>query len=216
MAETADAIEAEAGVLLADAVSVDRYGIAWMDRTAFAVAADEVRARVLARLLIAVGGGIYPPRSDRLANLLAVMTAHGQTGSWKRTLAGAVIQARGGRFVFYRELGRSLPEGRPLSPGASVVWDRRFEVIVGPAASAGLTVGALGEAGRREVGATADAAGQGAPAATLAALPAIRSGQNILAVPHFREPGPGLDAAFRCLVADRLRRPPLFPEFPAG
>jgi hypothetical protein len=74
-----------------------------------------------------------------------------------------------------------------------------------------LRVGALGEDGRRAIGALAGEASSGA----LAALPAIRRGSKLLSVPPLgyvsgRQTAP---ATARPVVAERLLKPARFPDF---
>jgi tRNA(Ile)-lysidine synthase len=215
-ADLADAIDAEATACIAGSVDVDPYGIAWLDRGRLAGSPEEIRERVLVRLLIAVGGADYPPRSDRLAALASAILVGGGV-RLKRTLAGVVVEGRGERLAFYREGGRSELPSLPVGPGYAGVWDRRFAVAVGEGAPAGLTLGPLGEAGRRDVGATAaNLTDCRVPVGALAALPAIRKGHEILAVPVFRKARAPLSATFRCILGERLSRPPLFPDFAAG
>jgi hypothetical protein len=47
----------------------------------------------------------------------------------------------------------------------------------------------------------------------LAALPAIRRGPEILAVPVFRDNPARFPATFRSLLGERLQTPRLFPDF---
>ena len=86
-------------------------------RDRFRAAPAAVRARVVVRLLMAIGGGDYPPRFERLAALAEAMTAPAG-GRFKRTLAGCVVERRDGGFVFYREIGRA---GRRRRRAASPV-----------------------------------------------------------------------------------------------
>jgi hypothetical protein len=139
------------------------------------------------------------------------MERHDEGGRFKRTLAGAVIEGRGDHFVVYREVGRSgLPELK-VKAGFASLWDHRFLVAIGKGAPAGLTLGALGEAGRREVGAKAGPM----PVGALAALPALRLRGRLVAAPalnHFAK-GAAFGATARSLLADRLIEPPRFPDF---
>lgn len=189
LADAADAIDAAAAALLSD---VDAYGIAWLDPAAFAAAPAEVRLRALTRLLLAAGGDDYPPRHERLAALAAAMLAG--PARFKRTLAGAIVELRGGRFAFTREAGRDGLGSVAVRRGATVTWDHRYAIAVTNGAPAGLRVGALSAS---------------------AAFPALRRRGKVVAAL-----APGADSlpawlAIRPLVADRLRRPPLFPDFAA-
>jgi hypothetical protein len=164
------------------------------------------------RILIAVGGEDYPPRFERLAALDAEMARHDGSGRFKRTLGGAVIEGRQRRFVVYREVGRTGLPTATVKAGFSGVWDHRFLVEIGRGAPSGLALAALGEAGRREVGARAGAAAAGA----LAALPALWLKGNVFAVPtlgYRAKPKPAFSVAARSLLGDRLSAPPRFPDF---
>ncbi len=214
LADAADAVDAAASDLIAAAVTVDQFAVVRLHADQFRLAPAAVQARVLVRLLMAIGGGDYSPRSERLAALTGAMTA-GAGGRFKRTLAGCVVEQRDGGFVFYREIGREGPQAVALKPGTTIVWDRRFQVSAGPSVPAGLTVAALGEAQRREIG-----AGRGlAPPAALAALPAIERRERAIAVPSlgfFTNSAKGLDVAIGQILEKRLAEPPLFPDLFAG
>ncbi len=214
LADAADAIDAAASDLIAEAVAVDDFAVARLDGDRLRAAPSAVRARVTVRLLMAIGGGDYPPRFERLAALTEAMTAPA-AGRFKRTLGGCVVEQRDGDFVLYREVGRAGPAVAALRPGATIVWDRRFQVSAGHSAPAGLTVAALGEDGRRSVGASRGLA----PRAALAALPALKRRTRIVAVPalgYFASPFKALDVAICPILGQRLTQPPLFPDFSAG
>lgn len=206
LAGAADALDQWTSRVIAGTVTVDAFAIAWLDRAGFLAEPEEIRLRLLARLLIAVGGEPYPPRFERLSALQAGMTGDGRL---KRTLAGAVIDARGKRFAIYREVGREgLPE-IAVAPGFTGIFDHRFSVEIGPGAPDGLTLSGLGEEGRRETGARPDV-----PPGALTALPAIRRHGTLIAVPSlgWQKEGWAFAAAARPIVAERLAEPPRFPE----
>jgi hypothetical protein len=99
-----------------------------------------------------------------------------------------------------------------VKAGFSGVWDHRFLVEIGRGAPPGLVLAALGEAGRREIGARAGAAGAGA----LAALPALWLKGSVSAVPtlgYRAKPKPAFSVAVRSVLGDRLIAPPRFPDF---
>jgi tRNA(Ile)-lysidine synthase len=212
LADAADAIDAAATLLLREAVAVDDLAVASLDLVPFARAPQEVRLRGLVRLLLAVGGDDYPPRYERLAALLGAILAHDGPRRFKRTLGGTVIEVRSGRFLFYREIGRTRLPSVAVKPGFSGVFDRRFAVSVEEGGPAGLKLGLLGEEGRRSVGATAGVH----PAGALAALPAFRRNGRIIAVPALGYGAGTPPATARQIVADRLARPPLFPDLAGG
>jgi len=205
--EAADAIDAAATQFFAEHVEADELAVAWLKPAAFADLPVAVRERAIARLILAVGGDDYAPRREKVAALAAVIASL-STGRFKRTLGGAVAERRGGRVCFYRETGR---QGLPVAPMPAVfsgIWDRRFAIQMTAGAGAGLTLGALGEAGRRQIGLV----GGLHPPDAVAALPTLWRGQELVAAAGFSlEPAQLLAA--RSLVGERLRRPPLFPDF---
>jgi tRNA(Ile)-lysidine synthase len=212
LADAAEAIDAAAGDLITAAVELDAMAVAAIDPAAFFGAPREVKMRALLRLLLALGGDHYPPRFERLAALANAMADHDGPGRFKRTLAGAVIEWRGGRFVVYREVGRDgLPEIR-ANPGYHGVWDGRFRVDVGIGAPIGLRLAALGEAGRRAIGAHSS---ETATVGALAALPALWRRGRVLAVPglDYFARGANFTLEFRSVLPDRLAIPPSFPDF---
>lgn len=212
LAMAAEAIDAVAGNLIATAIDVDDMAVGAIDTAQFFAAPREVWMRSLSRLLLGVGGDLYPPRFERLAGLADDMHAHDGRARFKRTLAGSVVEWRKGRFVVYREVGRDgLPEIRVKS-GFSGLWDHRFQVTIGQGAPRGLRLAALGETGRRTIGASAGIAAAGA----LAALPALWLGKTVSAVPslgYFAGKTGSYSVKVRSILPDRLAEPPRFPDF---
>lgn len=209
LAAAADAIDEAASHAVAAAVQFDDLGIAWLGREPFFSRPAEVRLRALTRLLQAIGGETYPPRVEKLEALdRAMATAQGR---FKRTLAGSVVERRAAGFALYRETGREGLLDVAVAGPATLVWDHRFEITIGDRAPTDVMVGALGESGRRAIGATATLA----PAGALAALPALRRGAEILAVPSLcwraAEAGDFAIAA-RPLVEERTVVPLRFPD----
>lgn len=189
LAAAADAIDAAATALLAD---VDAFGVVRLTPAAFADAPQEVRLRALVRILLAVGGEEYPPRHERLLGLADAML--GRPERLKRTLAGTIVELRGGRFSFTREAGRDGLPTIALKRGAGIVWDHRYAVAVANEAPAGVNVG---------------------PLSATAPFPAIRRrGRLLAAFGPKAEPLPPW-VRIRPLIAERLGRPPLFPDFAA-
>jgi tRNA(Ile)-lysidine synthase len=209
LAAAADLVEAAASRAIDIAVRFDALAIAWIEPRPFFKEESEVRRRVLTRLLQAIGAEPYPPRFDKLEALDRAMAE--AVGRFKRTLGGAVIERRGGRFALYREAGRDgLPE-IAIADLRSLIWDHRFEITIGDGAPRDVMVAALGETARRNLG----AAGGDAPPAALAALPALRRGAEILAVPSLSWVAAvpaGFPATARALIAERTATPPRFPD----
>ncbi len=159
---------------LAQSASVDRFAVATLDRAAFRSVPAEIRLRALGRILVGIGGSDWPPpRSERLEALEAALTG---TGPFKRTLGGAVVVASNEAAAIHREQGRMRLQDIALSAGDAGIWDGRFAFRIATA-PAGLSIGPLGEAGRRSLELT------GTPIAALGALPALRLNGAIVAVP---------------------------------
>jgi tRNA(Ile)-lysidine synthase len=210
-AAAADAIDDAAARFMTEAVAIDDLGVARLDRERFAAMPRETALRVLARLLAAIGGDEYPPRSEQLSALAEAVSAFPGKGRFKRTLGGTVVEWRQGRFHFYREVGRTgLPSVR-VAAGFRGVWDHRFEIELGGAAPTGLTLGALGEDGRLVVGVLSGQTAAGA----FAALPAIRRGKSVVSVPSlgFSAGEHPLPVVARSLLRERLAEPARFPDF---
>jgi tRNA(Ile)-lysidine synthase len=212
-AAIADAIDAAASALIASAVVVDELAIAKLAPGPFRETPREVRLRALVRLLIAVGGEDYAPHHRKLAAMTDALAAFSGRGRFKRTLAGAVIEWRGGRFHLYREIGRAGLARIRVKPGFAGVWDHRFSVEVEGRGAPGLSLGALGEAGRLEIGAKAGEVAAGA----LAAIPALRRGETLISVPSmgFEREGARARMVVRQVLGPRLAEPPGFPDFTA-
>jgi tRNA(Ile)-lysidine synthase len=203
-ADAADAVDAAATDFFTESVRVDHLAVAWLDAARFRSAPEEVRARVLVRLLLAIGGGDYPPRGERLLSLLGAIEKH-RRGRFKRTLAGTVIEACGGQFAFYRETGRDGLESIALRPGSTIVWDHRFVVGLARRPGSGLTVAASGLDAGQAVGRTA--------------VPGLWRRGRLLAAPsagYFTKEAKDLAVTVRPILAERLARPPLFPDFGAA
>jgi len=142
---------------------------------------EEVRLRVLSRVIEAVGGGMIPPS---LGQLEAMTVAAGWRMPAGRTLAGALLASPApGRLLVVRELGRARAwPVLELEPGRVSEWDGRFKVALTAAESAGVRIAALGRGGLAQI----EAAGVPRPAAPLRAvyaLPGFWSGADVIAAP---------------------------------
>lgn len=175
--QRAEQENAVAGELAASA-SIRPEGFALLERP--------VSAGALMALMQAISGTDYPPPTRSVAPLAASMEP--------ATLAGVRLM-RAGRlgsgWLILREAS-AVGAAVPAVPGA--VWDGRFRLVAG----AGLPVDAI-------LGALADEAARlrqfsPLPAAVLRTLPALRAGEQLLAVPHLQYPDgktcEGIDVVF--------------------
>ncbi len=206
-------IEATVDRLIADAVAVDPFAVVTMGRAAFMTAAQPVRQRLLVRLLQAIGGAAYPPRSERVAALHAGLAA--ATGErWRRTLAGVVIEGGPGGIRLWREVGRGGLPVLDAPPGFVGNWDGRYRVALPSDAPEGLSLGPLGD--RRPPALRRFA---GLPSGATAALPALFAGGQMVAVPLLgwsSEDAPATGVAMEECLSTRISRPALFPALAAG
>ncbi|NIA70487.1 tRNA lysidine(34) synthetase TilS [Pelagibius litoralis] len=192
LARARAALEVDVAAVLARAARPDPAGFLEVHPAMLADCAKEVSLRALARCLMAVGGSDYTPRLDRLERLHSRLRSGLGKGA---TLGGCRILARGSQWLIVREAGRSAPA--PLEPGIKLLWDGRFELVLGRQRQKDcdpLAVGALGTAGWRQLAAgLSDAARRLAgriPAAARAALPALSDREGLAAVPplgYFRD-----------------------------
>jgi tRNA(Ile)-lysidine synthase len=184
--------------LLARAVIVHPAGFAQLDPAPLMTAPVDITERALSAVVSVLGGGRYPPRRLRVDRLLRVLAGDAVGGY---TLGGCRFTAWRGRYLVLRELAAAAGPMR-ISPGTSLVWDRRFEVTLPPAAAGPITLDYLGEAGVAEFERRAPGLRRaGLPLLLHPILPALWDKDGLAAVPHLgyrREGAPMLpEIAFR-------------------
>lgn len=142
-------------------------------------APEELRARLLARLIGAFGGQGVAPRLAKVEDLGAAIAREPTRGV---TLGGAIVVRDEEHVQVFREPGREgLPE-IAVTPGTRVVWDRRFLVQVATGAGMPVTVKALGP----QAYATLRVELAGAisiPARAAVTLPSFWRGERLVALP---------------------------------
>jgi tRNA(Ile)-lysidine synthase len=197
-----EALETATSALEA-AAGLDVHGgtFASFDARVFAAAPEEVRLRMLARLIAAFGGQDAPARLAKLETLPARLAEPDFVAA---TLGGAIVSRRADEFRVLREPGR---EGLPrlaLAPGEVGVWDRRFRVVLAPEASAPVLVRALAAAEfaklRQDLG---EPAGM-PPARAAVTLPTFWQDGVLLSVPQFQALMPQASEAGRHCSAEFL------------
>jgi tRNA(Ile)-lysidine synthase len=132
--------------LLVRAVAVHPAGFATLDPAALLSAPPDIAERALSTLVCALGGSLYPPRRRSIAQMLRVLGGDARGGY---VLGGCRFVAWRDRVLVLRELAAAAGPVR-LKPGATVLWDRRFEVASDAAAGV-LTLGYLGRHGVDEL-----------------------------------------------------------------
>ena len=184
------------------AALVDDHGgvFASLNRAAWEGEPEEMRVRVLARLLATFGGQAKPAQ---LSQVEAVVTALARGKPMAQTLGGCIVSQGRQTLRLYREPGHhTLPE-IALMPGEEAVWDWRFRVRYDVAEDrdaedrvADETPDTEGDRANgavvtvRALGLSAYATLRGGltpkerpPARAAAGLPALWSGERLLAVP---------------------------------
>ena len=181
LGEHRQAISAMASDLAAVAVDLHPAGYAYLTRSRYGVAPAAVRRRLLARLLMCIGGTRYPPRAGRLAAVDDWLV--GPAGDAGRTLAGCRLLPGDERVLICREVGR-LKETRRVRPGDAARWDR-FSIRI----AADNRLSGRGELHLRRLGAEGwrqmdEMAFTTLPRPVRPSLPALWCGDRLLSAPR--------------------------------
>lgn len=173
------ALEWATGELERRVLGVNGGAFAAIDRAAFAAAPQDLRLRLIARVLDRFGGAAPAARLVRLEGLVDRLEAGLPMTA---TLGGCVVVATAEEMRIFREPGRrGLPECA-IRIGAELCWDDRFLVRAeGEGNTRPLTVRALGLPAYAALRAGLE---RPLPARAAATLPALWSGRDLLAVPH--------------------------------
>ncbi len=142
------ALDHYAGRLLRERFEADPFGGVAAPADALAEVPEEVGLRALALVLKAVGGAQYTPRLESVEALYRAVLEAGTGTALKRTLHGAEVAVDRGRLTARREWGRAGLATLAASPGATLLWDRRFCVEV-PRLAGALEIAPLGRSDRR-------------------------------------------------------------------
>ncbi len=183
------ALDDRVAAWLARHASPQPLGFVTVPLAVLEAAADELLAAVLARLVTATAGAVWPPAPAKLGRLCGWLR-----GSEGRRLAlGGVLVERAGQGTvrFVRE-PRAVAGPAPIGPGG-LLWDRRFRVDW-PGAPGGATVAAAGPGWRRRLDALPDlrAGGPdpaGLPAIVLETLPLVSRDGHAVALGPWRLAG---------------------------
>lgn len=175
---------------------VDDHGGVYgsIDRTALEAEPEEIRVRLLVRLLAAFGGQAKPAQLSQVEALVEAL-ARGRPVA--QTLGGCIVSQGRTTLRLYREPGHHTLAELRIGPGDEVVWDWRFRLRYAEAEREA-EVGGDGAAGAAEpvvvrpLGLAAYATLRGGlapkdrpPARAAAGLPSVWSGngERLLAVP---------------------------------
>lgn len=189
MAEAREVLDAAEAALAGAALAWGPGGEARIATAPLRAAPRAVRLQFLADVLAATAGARHPPRLEAVEGLAARIEAGAEGGT---SLAGCIARIGPGRILLRREPGR-VAGPVPAAPGA--LWDGRWRLGTEGPVPEGAEIGALGRA--------APARPPGIAAETLAATPAVRLGDRLLAAPVAGLPG-GWEAQF--VISDPRRR----------
>ena len=170
------ALDAATDRLQEAAVSIAPEMYAVIDASTFDMAAEELRIRLLSRLLAAMGGASEAAELSQIERAAAWLA--GGKGR-ARTLGGCRIHRRPACFLVGREGGRMITSPVSVAPGETVLFDGRFRVRVERAPPGPLQLEALGKAAGAKVERPPSL-----PAFVFETLPAVIRDGEVAAVPH--------------------------------
>lgn len=160
-------------------VIVHDEGYFEIDRPGFDALPEEIRLRLLGRLIARLG---TPDKPERLARLERLVSLLANEAHHAASLAGCLIQAAHDRIRVLREPGRLGLPTLELRPGETAEWDRRCRVSLAAIAPAPAIVRALTAddlTGKLAAVARASAT----PRPVLLSAPSVWRGGALLALP---------------------------------
>ena len=126
MARARAALDDRVDALACRAALLAAEGYVRLDLADLRAAPEEIGLRLLARLIMVIGGLVYPPRFERLERLYRLLTA-GDFGKG-RTLGGCRILPSGTAQALILREAAGLGPPLPLTSGRPMLWDGRFLV----------------------------------------------------------------------------------------
>lgn len=127
------ALEAATQALQEQALDLHGGAFASLDGALLTAAPEEIRVRLLGRIIGAMGGTSAPTELPQVERLAAAI---GQPGGVRTTLGGCCVRACGRQVRVFREAGRMDLDLVRLQPGTSLTFDARFRITLS-ATSAG-------------------------------------------------------------------------------
>jgi tRNA(Ile)-lysidine synthase len=193
LARARDALEEAADQAQARLVAFQAEGHAIVDLGPFQKAAEEIRLRLLARLLERIGGASQPPQLREIEELNQWLEAGRGQG---RTLGGCRVQRRSRSLIIGRESGRMEAKPVRIRPGETLLWDDRFKIRLDRGSRKSMEILPLGEAkDRAQVKRP-----KNLPDFVFRTLPALISNGEVALVPQIGYSRPGLNQGVRAEV----------------
>lgn len=189
LADARDILQGATGAALAEVATLHDMGYAMLDLQKFLSLSPALARRVLSDLLAMIAPADYPPGHDLVARLYDALRADGFSGQTAYGCDISLLETQ--RLLVTREQA-AVAAPALVAAGQQLCWDRRF-VLDATALDAdieSLTLGALGTSGvamlRKQLVVEPDilAIFENLPGKVRAGLPALRSGEKLLSVPH--------------------------------
>jgi tRNA(Ile)-lysidine synthase len=190
--------------LLAETVVLHPAGFAVLD-PAIALAPSDIAERAFQTIVAVIGGKPYPARRERVARLHRKLAGAARRG---HTLGGCRFVHWRHRILVLRELAGAAGPVR-LTPGTSLLWDRRFSVVLPATATGAVTVGYLGRSGVVALDRHRPETRRcGLPRLIYPIFPAVWDQEGIAAVPHlgYRREGAAASPEFSFRPINPLTR----------
>ena len=185
--EAKEALDHATQQFLKTAAQTEPWGIVRLDRSCLRAVPRAIALRALAASLRYVHDDAYPPEHASLSSLLnAIVAKEGETA---RTLYGCIASVAEKKVTLLREPA-VIHETLPLSPGASVLWDRRW-LVTADSSAFPMTIRPLGSPPHEFVDSLAPDLRHKIPQGRIrASLPALWEGNSLRAIPSFDEKPP--------------------------
>ncbi len=188
-----EALDQIAAKFLCDHSQLEDAGYCRIALKALLLAPEDIALRALSRAIEGVGG---VPSRLRMRKLEALLEALGRGSQTALTLGGCRIVPGDDTLLILREAGRSGLSDIVLKPGECGLWDNRYRVSLGAAASDTLHVRALGPQGYGQIRARLGVA-LTLPEHAADGIVSFWDKENVLAVPPLGYCAPGGEMA-RC------------------
>ncbi len=167
---------------LSGCVTFDVGGWAQFDRRRLVNVPLEIGLRSVSRIVMAVGGGVYPPR---LQHSRALLERLGGTDFSGATLGGVRFVTHRSGVLAFRE-ARAMAEPVSVEGASPLLWDHRFEVSIADAMVGDdevWSIGALGMPGARRLRDELGPEVIKVPSAAASCIPAVYAQGRLLEVP---------------------------------
>ena len=176
--------------LLAKTAVLHSAGFAVVDPD-LAHAPSDIAERALQAIVTAVSGNPYPARREQVAHLRRMLAGTACRG---HTLGGCRFIRWRHRILVLRELAGAAGSVL-LTPGTSILWDRRFRIALPATSTGALSVGYLGSSGVVALNRDRPEPRRGGPPRLIyPTLPAVWDNAGIAGVPHLEYQREGVAA----------------------